>query len=256
MMPQYVQVGQMNYAQPPAHTQPQAAIPAQHEHGGAQSPPQSPPPRDGSGGGGRGAMIGAAVAIVLVIAVIAGVLLMRGNDDKDKKASPTTPGAGRTTAAPSQTPPPSSAPSTAAGGKFAVQEAEDASPSGGAVAVAGVPNSTGSGMIDMQAPGSTVTVKLTAPKAGSYYLAVRYVNAGPKDDIQSLSIMVNGTDSKKKSNLKSWGTPNSVTGTWNNVTLVDGTNEVALTCAAGDKCKVALDQIWLSDQKPDFNKKD
>jgi hypothetical protein len=255
MMPQYVQVGQMNYGQPPpaAQTQPQAAVPAQQEHAGA--PPRQPqaPPRRGGGGGGRGAMIGAAVAILLVVGVIAGVLLMKDDDKKQKEAvTPTTSG-GQTTAAPVVPDKPSAPPSTVSDGKLVTVEAEDASPSGGAVPVAGVPNSGGSGMLNMEAPGSTVTVKATAPKAAVYYLAIKFVNSGAKDDVQNLSIMVNGKDTKNKAKLKSYGTPNSTTGTWNNVTLKEGENEISLTCGAGDSCKVALDSIWVGDSKPSFS---
>ncbi|MEU0938217.1 hypothetical protein [Embleya sp. NPDC005971] len=251
MMPQYVQVGQMNYAQPPAHTQPQAAIPAQHEHGGAQSPPHSPPPSTGGGaGGGRGAVIGAAVAIVLVIAVVAGVLLTRGDGDKKEKASPTTASGGPSSPPQSQSAPPSSAPSTAPGGKFAVLEAEDASPSGGAVAVPGVPNSSGKGMLDMSAPGSTITWKVEVPKKGTYYLAVKFLNAGTEQ--QNLSIRVNGKDTSNKVRLKNYGTATSVTGTWNMVQLNEGSNDVALTCGTGDSCKAALDQVWFENQQPNL----
>ncbi|WP_406283882.1 hypothetical protein [Embleya sp. NBC_00896] len=248
----------MNYGQPPAHTQPQAAIPAQHEQGGAQPPGQPQQPRregGGGGGGGRGAIIGAAVAILLVVGVIAAVLLTQDGDDKDKKATP-TPSGGQSSVAQSPSSAPTQAPSTAPGGKIAVLEAEDAAPSNGAVAAPGVPNSTGTGLVNMEASGASVTMKFTAPKAGTYYLAMRYLNPAVKDDVQTLSILVNGTDTKKKANLKSFGIANSVSGTWNNVTLTEGANEVVLACAAGDKCKAMLDQIWVSDQKPDFNKKD
>lgn len=249
MMPQYVQVGQMSYP-PPAHTQPQAAIPAQHEHGGAQPPPQSPPPRGGSAGGGRGAVIGAAVAIVLVIAVIAGVLMTRGGDKDDKAKSPTTPSGGQSSAAPSQTASPSSAPSTAPGGKFAVLEAEEASPGGGAVQVPGVANSSGKGMLDMSASGSSITWKVEVPKKGTYYLAVKFLNAGSKE--QNLSILVNGKDTTNKVKLKNYGTSTSVTGTWNMVQLNEGSNDVSLACASGDSCKAALDQVWFENQQPNL----
>ncbi|WP_424639849.1 CBM35 domain-containing protein [Embleya sp. AB8] len=243
----------MNYGQPPAHTQPQAAIPAQHEHGGAPPPQQAPPTRGGGKGGGRGAIIAAVVAVVVVIGVVAVLLTNNSGDDKDKKAkTPVTTGGVQTSSTPSQPATQPAAPSTAPGGKFAVLEAKDAAPSGGAALVPGVTNSAGGNMVDMQVVGSTVTLKVTPPKAGTYYLAVRYLNPAPSGDQQTLSIIVNGTNTKKQSMLKSWGTGNSVTGTWNNVTLVDGANEIQLTCTASDKCKASLDQIWVSDQKPDF----
>jgi hypothetical protein len=256
MMPQYVQVGQMNYAQPPpaAQTQPQAAVPARHEHAGAPPREPQPPQRRGGGGGGRGAMIGASVAILLVVGVIVAVLLMKGGDDKkDKQAVTPTTGGGQSSAAPVQPDKPTVPPSTASGGKLVTAEAEDASPSGGAAPVGPVPNSTGSGMLNMEAPGSTVTVKVDAPKAGVYFLSMKFVNGAAKDDTQTLSILVNGKDTKNKAKLKSYGTPNSTTGTWNNVTLKEGANEIALSCGAGDSCKVALDSISVGDSKPDFS---
>ncbi|OPC81689.1 hypothetical protein B4N89_12690 [Embleya scabrispora] len=249
MMPQYVQVGQMNYAQPPPHTQPQAAIPAQHEHGGAQ-PPQQPRQSHGGGGGGgggRGVMIGAAVAVLVVIGVVAGLLLTRDNGKDDKAKTPATTAGTQTTAGPSQSAPPSSAPTTAPGGKFAMVEAEDASPSGGAVAVAGVASSSGKGLIDMSAPGATITWKVEVPKKGTYYLAVKFLNTTSEQ--QNLSILVNGKDTTNKAKLKNYGT-NTVTGTWNMVQLNEGSNDVALTCAAGESCKAALDQVWFENQQP------
>ncbi|MYW06555.1 CBM35 domain-containing protein [Streptomyces sp. SID3343] len=255
MMPQYVQVGQMNYGQPPpaAQTQPQAAVPARHEHAGAPPREPQPPQRRGGGSGGRGAVIGATVAILVVIGVIAAVLLTKSDGDKKEKETVAPTPSGQTAAAPAQPDKPTSAPSTASDGKLVTVEAEDASPSGGAAPVGAVPNSTGSGMLNMEAPGSTVTVKVNAPKAGVYYLSVKFVNAAAKGDTQNLSIVVNGTDTKNKAKLKSYGTPNSTTGTWNKVTLKEGANDVALTCGAGDSCKVALDSISVGDVKPDFS---
>jgi len=251
MMPQYVQVGQMNYGPPPAQTQAQPMIPAQPDHGGTQPPREPGRPRrsGGSGGSGRGPVIGAIIAIVIVAGVIAGVLLSGGGED-DKKANETP-----TTTPPTQTATesaqPTVTPSTAPGGKFGVLEAEDAALTAGAVKVAATANSTG-GMMDMSATGSTITWSVNASKEGSYYFAVRFMNTAPDQSEQNLAIRVNGADTKNKVKLKSYSSTPSVSGTWNLVTLQEGSNEISLVCAPGLTCKASLDQMWFSDQKPEF----
>jgi len=253
MMPQYVQVGQMNYGPPPAQTQAQPLIPAQPDHGGTQPPREPGRPRrsgGGAGGSGRGPVIGAIIAIVIVAGVIAGVLVS-GGDKGDKKANEVP-----TTTAPTQevteSAPPTVASSTAPDGRFGVLEAEDATLTGGAVKVAGVANSTGTGMTDMSAPGSTITWSVNAPKEGSYYFAVRFMHTASDRSEQNLGIRVNGADTKNKVKLKSYSASPSVSGTWNLVTLQEGSSEISLICAPGMTCKASLDQVWFSDKKPEF----
>lgn len=252
MMPQYVQVGQMNYGPPPAQTQAQPMIPAQPDHGGTQPPHESGRPRRGGGsaGSGRGPIIGAIVAIVIVAGVIAGVLVSGAGGTKHKKADDTP-----TTTIPSksvtESAPPKATPSTAAGGKFGVLEAEDATLTAGAVKVEAVTNSSG-GMTDMSAPGSMITWRVDAPKEGTYYFAVRFMNTAPDRSEQNLAIRVNGQDTKNRVKLKSYSETPSVSGTWNNVTLQEGSSEISLVCAPEMTCKASLDEVWFSDQKPSF----
>jgi len=252
MMPQYVQVGQMNYGPPPVQTQTQPTIPAQADHGGTQPPRETGRPRRGGGSGsGRGPVIGAIVAIVIVAGVIAGVLMSNGGT-KDEKADEPLPTAVTPSNNDAASEEPTTAATTASDGKFGATEAEDAILAGGATKVGTIANSTGTGMTDMSAPGSKITWRVEAPKEGLYFLALRAVNTASDQSEQNLAIVVNGQDTKNRVKIKSYSSTPSVSGTWNNVTLQEGSSEVSLVCAAGMTCKASLDQVWFSDRKPEF----
>jgi hypothetical protein len=97
----------------------------------------------------------------------------------------------------------------------------------------------------MQAPGATVTWKVTVPLAGEYQYNVRYGNAG--DDAKA-TLVVNGTT--QSINLKNYGVKGDWSKAWSRsygiVRLQKGDNIIDLTCGEGDQCAFNVDQIALT----------
>ncbi|OKK13117.1 carbohydrate-binding protein [Streptomyces sp. CB00455] len=249
--------------QPPYQAQYQA--PEALQAGGYGVPPQAQPPQHqtqtlshsgGHGGGGGGSsrkgLIIAAIAVVGAVAIGIGAAVAFGGKDekKDDKAD-----GGQQSAAPQDpaspapsggSPKPSEAPlpkGEAAGAGMVL--------SGGAQLQSTVPGSKSSGgqyVGNFNQPGAAVTWSLDVPKAGKYKFYVRF--GIPGEDADG-TLTVNGTPngapismrnfakSPKGDWEKGWQT------TWGQVTLVQGANTVKLSCEAGNKCNVNIDQLWL-----------
>ncbi|MEU1665096.1 CBM35 domain-containing protein [Streptomyces sparsogenes] len=213
--------------------------------------PRRAAPSRGTGGRGpnsKGLLIGA-LAVVAVVVVGIGVAMITNNDDdkKDDKAEPTN----------SPTAPASVEPSKTAGASKDPSElpSEDAwglRLENGAAPATDVPGAKGEGgkyVGGLNSPGAAVTWNVEVAKAGQYRLYARY---GVPGENQSLSLTVNGERSTRPMNMenfvpakkgeweKSW------TNTWSLVNLNKGANTLKVSCEAGDKCDVILDQLWLT----------
>ncbi|MFJ6798239.1 CBM35 domain-containing protein [Streptomyces sp. NPDC091268] len=250
--------------QPPASYQAQYQAPEALQAGGYGVPPQQQPPQHytqsmsapgghGHGGGGgssrRGLLI-AAVAVVGAVVIGIGAALAFGDKDKDKGQAT---GGDQQTAAPqhsASSPPSSPQPSEpplpkgeAAGAGMAI--------TGGAIlqnAVPGAKSAGGQYVGNFNQPGAAVTWTLDAPKAGTYKFYVRF--GIPGEDANG-TLTVNGKANTSPLNMRNFA--NSPKGdwekgwqtTWGQVTLNKGANTIKLSCEAGNKCNVNIDQLWL-----------
>ncbi|MEU0439559.1 carbohydrate-binding protein [Streptomyces sp. NPDC006186] len=246
----YGQVPQQQGAYGRPH--PHYAAPETLPGGGAPTPPQQPAGRGGSGRGRgpntKGLLIGA-VAVVAAVVVGIGVAMMNGGDDKKNDAS----------ADPTPTQTQSSEPSPSASNSAAGQDVElpkiDAKAlrlTGTAALASDVQGAQADGGIyvgGLNQVGSSVTWTVNGiPQEGTYTLFSRFSATG---EDQSMTLTVNGKVFGSKLNLgnfahaaegdfaKGW------TETYAWPTLSEGTNTITLSCEAGDKCNVLLDQFWL-----------
>ncbi|MGW6685745.1 CBM35 domain-containing protein [Streptomyces sp. NPDC054961] len=267
------QRGQVPQQQPPAY-QAQYQAPEALQAGGYGVPPQQQPstsytqpiaPAGGGHGGGHGSgggssrkgMLIAAVAVVVAVAVGIGAALAFGGDDKDKgDKNEAKPGASQ----PSVPQPSAGQPSGSATPEAELPKGDAGGPgmviSGGAAlsnAVPGAKSASGQYVGNFNQPGAAVTWTLDLPKEGTYRLYVRFgipgedangtlaVNGKPNGSPLS---MRNFANSPKGDWEKGWQT------TWGPVTLNKGTNTIKLSCEAGNKCQVNIDQLWLQEGSP------
>ncbi|MET9467476.1 CBM35 domain-containing protein [Streptomyces sp. NPDC006544] len=267
------QRGQVPQQQPPAY-QAQYQAPEALQAGGYGVPPQQQPsasytqpiaPPGGGHGGGHGngggssrkGMLIAAVAVVAAVAIGIGAALAFGGDDKGKDdKNEAKPGASQ----PSVPQPSAGQPSGSATPEPELPKGDAGGPgmviSGGAAlsnAVPGAKSASGQYVGNFNQPGAAVTWTLDLPKEGTYRLYVRFgipgedangtlaVNGKPNGSPLS---MRNFANSPKGDWEKGWQT------TWGPVTLNKGTNTIKLSCEAGNKCQVNIDQLWLQEGSP------
>lgn len=255
------------------YPQPQQSQQSQKQSGHGYPPPsqaepqhdrqssQQPPGRR-AGGGGHGARTGGpfqdgpnrkglligAIAVVAAVAVVIILVMANGNsntkgDTADNGPSPTVTASG---AAPSQSAPTqdsfdskpvAAATLTKAGGAKSSNQWPGASAAGGTY------------VDGMTSPGASVTWTVQVPQDGAYTYFVSYGNAG---EDAGLTLAVNGTKRDKPLNMKNWGHATDWSKAWNTTTfawvdLKKGANTLTLSCEAGDKCGVNLDQVWLKE---------
>ncbi|MGW0364320.1 CBM35 domain-containing protein [Streptomyces sp. NPDC002990] len=264
------QRGPVPQQQPPYQAQYQS--PEALQAGGYGVPPQqqSPqshtqpivPPSGGGGGGGRAGGDGAssrkglliaAVAVVAAVAIGIGAALAFGDKGGEKRDDSANGGQNQSAPPPNPTPqPPSGSPKPsqaplpkgeAAGAGMAL--------TGGAVLESAVPGAKSSGgqyVGGFNRPGAALTWTLDVPKAGNYRFYVRFGIPG-EDANGTLAVngkvntsplsMRNFANSPKGDWEKGWQT------TWGQVTLDKGANTIRLSCEAGNKCNVNIDQLWL-----------
>jgi hypothetical protein len=250
----YGQVPQQQgaYGRPNAHYAAPETLP-----GGAPAVQQQPSRGRGAGGGrGRGpntkGLLIGAIAVVAAVVIGIGVAMANGSDE-DKSGDQT----GGVTPTQSQ----SSEPSPSAGGGDKADKAElptiDAKAlrlEGGATLAQDVEGAQSDGGIyvaNLNQVGSTVTWTVDGvPKEGVYTVFARYSVAG---EDQEMTLTVNGKPFGSKLNMgnftgaedgdfaKGW------TKTYAWPSLNKGTNTISVSCQAGDKCNVLLDQLWLKE---------
>ncbi|MCL6668465.1 MULTISPECIES: carbohydrate-binding protein [Streptomyces] len=242
----YGQVPQQQgaYSQPNAHY----AAPETFPGGGAPTAPQQS--AHGGGGGRRGpntkGLLIGAIAVVAAVVIGIGVAMMNGNsDDKaggDASPTPTT----------SQNTKPSQSPTGATSTDLPKTDAKDLQLGGGAAVTSGVDgaqSSDGTYVGNLNNVGASVTWTVDGiPKAGLYTLFAHF--SVPGQD-QSMTLSVNGKNFGSKLNLgnfahaKDGDFAKGWTKTYSWPSLQKGTNTITLSCQAGDKCNVLLDQLYL-----------
>ncbi|MCH5674688.1 carbohydrate-binding protein [Streptomyces gilvus] len=245
----YGQVPQQQgaYGQPNAHY----AAPETFPGGGAPTAPQQPARAGGGGGRGggpntKGLLIGA-IAVVAAVVIGIGVAIM-GGDSSDNKAS----GGSTPTTSTSQSTQPSQSSSASAAADLPKTDAKDLQLGGGATVasdVEGAQSDGGSYVTNLNNEGASVTWTFDGIPKGGVYTVFTHFSAAGED--QSMTLSVNGKTFGSKVNLgnfahakdgdfaKGWTT------TYSWPSLKQGTNTITLSCQAGDKCNVLLDQLWL-----------
>ncbi|MFF8674617.1 carbohydrate-binding protein [Streptomyces sp. NPDC015242] len=248
----YGQVPQQQgaYGQPSAHYAAPETLP-----GGA--PTTQTAMASGGHGGGRGGrgpntkglLIGA-IAVVAAVVIGIGVAMVGGDKDKDE-----SDGASGTAPTQSEESRPSPSASEADGGSEADLPTIDAKAlrlGGGAALAQDVQGAQSDGGIyvgNLNQPGSSVTWTVNGiPEDGVYTVFARYSTV---DEDQKMTLTVNGKPFGSKLNMgnftgaKGGDFAKGWTETYAWPTLNKGTNTITVSCEAGDKCNVLLDQLRL-----------
>ncbi|MFE6776844.1 carbohydrate-binding protein [Streptomyces sp. NPDC057702] len=254
---------QGGYGYPPQHnahyTAPEA-LPQQARQR-AQGAPQpggvpprqyAPAPGAGHGGGGRGpnskGLLIGAIAVVAVVVIGISVAMISNSGKKDDKAEPT--GSATPTQAesvePSEDPKPTKKPDP-----LPTEDASAMRLEGGTTLATDIPGAKAEGgnyVAGMNKPGAAATWTVDVEKAGQYRL---YVGYGVPGEDQNLTVTVNSKRDSRAISMKNFALAKKGdwekgwTHTWAIVNLNKGTNTVRLSCEAGNKCDVNLDQVWL-----------
>ncbi|MFC0599978.1 carbohydrate-binding protein [Streptomyces palmae] len=237
--------GQPGYGQQNAHYAAPETLP-----GGA---PRQPAPARGGRGGGRGpntkGLLIGAIAVVAVVIVGIGAAVLNNNSG-DKKDQDQTGPTKQPTAAPSVEPrTPTKKPDKPA--PLPTQDASGLALAGGATTasdIKGAKSEGGTYVAGINTPGASATWTVDVEKTGSYDM---YVSYGVPGEDQGLTLTVNSNAIDRKIRMdnfahapkgdweKGW------TYTYSTVQLNKGTNTLKLSCEAGDRCNVNLDQVWL-----------
>jgi len=243
------------YGQPPQ----QYGVPQQQgaygpPQGLHQGPPAQQPPRSGgrgSGSGGRGPntkglLIG---AVAVVLAVVVGIVIAVSLGDKDKKEADggTTP-----------TPQASTSASASESGSGSSPSAEDALPEttdakamkleGGATTASDIKGSkSGTYVTGLNNPGASVTWTVNGiPADGDYTVFAMFNVVG---EGQNMTLSINGKPDSRPVNFGNFTGATDPTrawsSTWSWTHLTKGTNTISISCQAGNKCNVLLDQLAL-----------
>ncbi|MFD4563582.1 carbohydrate-binding protein [Streptomyces sp. NPDC058251] len=249
---QYGQVPQQQaYGQQPGYGQPNAHYAAPETVGGAPTT-RTPLPGDGGGRGRgpntRGLLIGA-IAVVAAVVIGIGVAMLGGNADDNKSDNVTgsTPSTSQ-----SDSPSASASQSSGSAAELPKIDAKALNLGTGVTTASDVTGASADGGVYVQGlnnVGASVTWTVNGiPKDGLYTLFAGYSATG---EDQSMTLTVNGKPFGTKLNLsnfthaadgdfaKGW------TQTFAYPTLNKGTNTISISCQAGDKCNVLLDQLSL-----------
>ncbi|MCF4138990.1 carbohydrate-binding protein [Streptomyces sp. Tue 6430] len=202
----------------------------------------------GRGPNTKGLLIGA-VAVVAAVVIGIAVAMTGGDSDDDKQAG------GEVSSAPTVSE--SASPSASSSGDTE-QEVElptidaKALRLGGAAALASdVQGARADGgiYVALNQVGNSVTWSVDGiPEDGDYTLFAHY--SAPGED-QSMTLTVNGKKFGQPLSMKNYAkaAAGDFTKGWTTTyawpTLTKGTNTISLSCEAGDKCNVLLDQFWL-----------
>lgn len=245
------QQGQGTYGQ--SHYQAPETLP------GGSPTTRTPLPGSGLGGGGgrgrgpntKGLLIGA-IAVVAAVVIGIGVAMLGGDEDPaDKNAAGAAPTAGQS-AEPSA---PASKPTKNEDVKLPEIDAKALKLEGAATVASDVKGASAEGgsYVGLNAVGSKVTWTVNdIPEDGLYTLFAGYSVPGTD---QEMTLIVNGKPFGDKMNLANFARAGSGdfekgwTNTYAYPTLNKGSNTISLSCEAGDKCDVLLDQLSLKKGK-------
>ncbi|MYQ47786.1 carbohydrate-binding protein [Streptomyces sp. SID4985] len=195
----------------------------------------------------KGLLIG---AIAVVAAVVIGISVAMFNGDSGDEAK------GGASPSPTQsqsTEPQPKATASAPPGELPKADAADASVqlAGGAAKASDVKGAQAAGgtyVGGLNQVGASVTWSVSVPEDGPYTFFMRYSATG---EDQSMTVTVNGKDFGSKAGLRNYrhvadgdfknGWVNSYV--WPD--LKKGANTLSVSCQAGDKCNVLMDQFWI-----------
>ncbi|GAA1350457.1 CBM35 domain-containing protein [Streptomyces beijiangensis] len=247
---QYGQQPQQQYGQQPQqYTQPTAQYAAPETYGGG-APPQQPQYRDDDGGRGRGPnhkgiLIGA-VAVVAVVVIGITVALMNGNGDTKKGQAG---GDSTSSAGAGQSVKPSDPASQSAAADLPKQDAATLQLGGAATTGKDIQGAQGAGgtYAVIAQPGDSATWTVNVPTAGKYTMFTRF-GLATKDGAKT-TLTVNGTARPASINMDNYSKSDDPSKTWGTTyswfDLKAGSNTIKVSCEAGDKCGVNLDQVTL-----------
>ncbi|WP_369696752.1 carbohydrate-binding protein [Streptomyces sp. XD-27] len=183
--------------------------------------------------------------------MVAGIGVALLTNSSEKKKDEADGGNDRPTAGSSVKPSEEPKPDPAKPKPLPTQDASGLTLAGGtapANTIKGAKAKDGTYVAGINAPGASATWSVNVEKAGSYKL---YVGYGVPGEDQSLSLTVNGTKAGQPINMENFAKgpkgdwEKGWTYTYSVVQLNAGTNTVKISCEAGDKCAVNLDQVWL-----------
>ncbi|MFD3934784.1 CBM35 domain-containing protein [Streptomyces sp. NPDC058611] len=223
-------------------------------HGGGGSHGHGGTGNRGGGSSRKGLLI-AAVAVVGAVAIGIGAALAFGGDGKEKGDDKAGGDGGQQSAAPQN--PASPAPSDAPKPSAAPLPKADASGAGMVLTggaqlqntVPGAKSGDGQYVGGFNQPGAALTWTVDVPSAGDYTVYVKYGVPG-KDAKATLT--VNGQSPNQALNLANfakasegaWEKGWTTTYAW--ITLKKGTNNVKISCEAGNQCDVVFDQLEMA----------
>ncbi|MHC5906270.1 carbohydrate-binding protein [Streptomyces sp. S6] len=246
------------YGQPPQQygqiPQQQGGAYGQPQQGLQQGPPAQQPPRSagrGSGGGRgpntKGLLIGA-VAVVLAVVVGITIAVSLGDKNKDNDAD------GGTTPTPTTSSSASASESESGNSPSAqdnLPETTDAKAmklENGATTASDIKGSkSGTYVTGLNNQGASVTWTVNGiPKDGPYTVFAMFNVVG---EDQNMTLSVNGKPDSRPVNFGNFTHATDPTrawsSTWSWTTLTKGTNTISISCQAGNKCNVLLDQLAL-----------
>ncbi|MFD9395836.1 carbohydrate-binding protein [Streptomyces sp. NPDC060000] len=254
------------YGQPPTvpqqqgtYGQPNANYAAPENFGAGGGPSTGRQPVQGGGGRGRGpntkGLLIGAVAVVAAVVIGIAVAMANGDDGSDDNKAggqASTSATASASASPSESaaddadkaelPDPVDAKALNLGGSAALASDVEGAQAAGGVYVG-----------NLNQVGNSVTWTVNGiPSDGTYTIFAHYSATG---DDQEMTLTVNGKTFGSKFGLdnyrhaadgdfaKGWTTSY----TW--PSLTKGTNTISVSCQAGDKCNVLLDQLWVKKGK-------
>ncbi|WP_030341995.1 CBM35 domain-containing protein [Streptomyces sp. NRRL S-1022] len=232
------------YGQPNAHYQAPETLP-----GGAPAGRRTASPASGRRGPNTKGLLIGAIAVVAAVVIGIGIAMINGNTDDDKSGNQ----AGSTPTHSQTSSPSPSGSGSAAPGELPKTDANALQLLGGATKATDVPGAKAAGGVyvgGLNTVGASVTWTVNVPEEGAYTLLARYDNPG---EDQSMTLTVNGQKYGSGFNFANWTHLSDPTKAWTESyaypTLKKGSNTLALSCQAGDKCDVLLDQLWLKKGK-------
>ncbi|MGW0995132.1 carbohydrate-binding protein [Streptomyces sp. NPDC002520] len=229
------------YGQPNAHYQAPETLP-----GGAPSSHRPAPAGGGRGGPNTKGLLIGAIAVVAAVVIGISVAMINGNSDDSAGNDPTTPPVQSQTSDPSP-----SKTGSAPAGELPKTDAQALQLAGGAAKTTGVEGAKAAGGVyvgGLNTVGASATWTATVPEDGAYTLFVNYSAAG---EDQEMTVTVNGKEFGSKLRLKNYrdAADGDFAKGWTTSfvwpTLNKGDNTISVSCQAGDKCNVLLDQLWL-----------
>ncbi|GAB2993293.1 CBM35 domain-containing protein [Streptomyces pseudoechinosporeus] len=244
------------YAQAPAQqgqgTYGQSHYQAPETFPGGAPTTRTPLPGSGLGGGGRGrgpntkGLLIGAIAVVAAVVIGIGVAMLGGDEDPPgDDAAGSTPTAEQNT----QPSPSASKPAQNEDVKLPEIDAKALKLEGAATVASDVKGASAEGgsYVGLNAVGSKVTWTVNdIPEDGVYTVFAGYSVAG---DDQEMTLIVNGKPFGSKLNMSNFAEAKDFEKGWQKTyawpTLNKGSNTISLSCEAGDKCDVLLDQLWL-----------